>query len=175
MSQRTLVKWLHWLCFGVILYFFAVEPEDIPSDPAAGLSLHAGMGLILAIVGVVWTVLYLAKGLTGRPGPKLPGWAKTIHPIGHKVLQIGVPVVVASGAIAGLAAPFVIHAFGSIPINPGFGGKGIHDFAQEVHELVFDGLILLIASHVVFHLWRHFWLKDNALRIMMPRIQHKYL
>jgi superoxide oxidase len=175
MARRTLVKWLHWLSFGLILYFFVVEPDDVPSDPAAGLSLHAGMGLLLAAVALVWISLYLAKGLSGRPGPKLPGWAKTFHPVGHKTLQIGVPVIVASGALAGLAAPFVIRAFESLPINPGFGSKGIHEFVQEVHELLFDGLILLIAVHIAFHLWRHFWLKDNALRIMIPRILHKYL
>jgi cytochrome b561 len=27
----------------------------------------------------------------------------------------------------------------------------------------------------VFHLWRHFLLKDNALRIMVPKVLHKYL
>ncbi len=173
MTRRALVKWLHWSTFGLILYFFVVEPENVPSDPAAGLDLHTGM--VLVAVGLVWILMYLAKGLTGHPGPKLPGWVKTFDPIGHKALQIGVPVLVVSGALAGLAAPFVIRAFGSVPINQGFGGKGFDDFAQEVHELLFDGLILLIGLHIAFHLWRHFWLKDNALRVVAPRIPHIYL
>ena len=27
MTKRVLVKWLHWVAFGLMLYFFFVEPE----------------------------------------------------------------------------------------------------------------------------------------------------
>ncbi len=38
------------------------------------------------------------------------------------------------------------------------------------------GMILgVIVAHTLFHLWRHYLLKDNALRIMVPRHFHKYL
>ena len=175
MSRRSVIKWLHWFSLGLLLYFFLVEPEESRTAPGLALSTHAGMGVLLALVAGVWLLLYLRKGLAGRPGPKLPGWAKRFHPLGHKALQIGLVVVVASGALAGLVAPFAIHAFGLMPINPGIGGKGLHELVTEIHEIVFDGMIFLIVAHALFHIWRHLLLKDNALRIMVPKLLHKYL
>jgi cytochrome b561 len=93
----------------------------------------------------------------------------------HRVLYYGVPVMVLSGALAGLAAPYVIRAFGVIPINPGFGSKTLHDLMQDLHEVAFNLLIAAIVVHAIFHLWRHFLLKDNALRIMVPKALHRYL
>ncbi|MFU1684107.1 cytochrome b [Phaeobacter piscinae] len=139
------------------------------------MATHAGVGLILSVVVLFWTAIYLRKGPAGRAGPKLPGWAKRFHGLNHRVLQIGLPVMVATGALAGLLAPFAIHAFGVVPINPGVGSRSLHELAEEVHEIAFDTLLIVIVLHGVFHLWRHFLLKDNALRIMVPKLLHKYL
>lgn len=175
MKRRNTIKWLHWLAFGLILYFFLVEPEEMRSNPGLGLATHSGMGVLLALVAAIWLGMFLSKGLAGRAGPKLPGWGKRFHTISHKALQIGLPVTVATGAFAGLVAPFVIRAFGIVPINPGTGSKGIHEFAENIHEIAFDAFFVLILAHAGFHLWRHFGLKDNALRIMVPKALHKYL
>ncbi|EEB71452.1 cytochrome B561 [Ruegeria sp. R11] len=170
-----MLKWLHWLSLGLILYFFLVEPEESQTNPGLALATHAGVGLVLAVVVLVWTLVYLRKGLAGRAGPKLPGWAKRFHLLNHKVLQIGLPVMVATGALAGLFAPFAIRAFGVVPINPAIGSRSLHGLAEELHEIAFDALLVAIVLHAVFHLWRHFLLKDNALRIMVPKVLHKYL
>ncbi len=170
-----MIKWLHWLSAALIFYFFLVEPDESRTDPGGALSTHAGMGTLLAVVVLVWVVIYARNGLTGRPGPKLPAWGKKAHPLMHNTLYVGTPVMVLSGALTGLLAPFGIRAFGIVPINPAAGSKGLHGFAEEVHEIAFDALIILIVVHAVFHLWRHFLLKDNALRIMAPKALHKYL
>ena len=174
-SRRTAIKWLHWISVFVILYFFLVEPEESRTDPGGALSTHAGMGLALGIATLIWFSMYLSKGLAGRAGPKLPGWGKRLHPLLHKVLSWGVPVMVLSGAITGLLAPFAIQAFGVVPINFAGGTKGLHDLAEEVHEVIFDALLIVIVLHMIFHIWRHVWLKDNALRIMVPKALHRYL
>ncbi|WP_282181448.1 cytochrome b [Aliiroseovarius marinus] len=175
MTRRTTIKWLHWLAFGLILYFFLVEPEEIRGNPGLGLATHSGMGILLALVAAIWLGMYLSKGLAGRAGPKLPGWGKQFHALSHKVLQIGLPVTVATGAFAGLAAPFAIRAFGLVQINPGNAPKGLHSIAEEIHEIAFDAFFILMLAHAGFHIWRHFGLKDNALRIMVPKVLHKYL
>lgn len=177
MTRRTLLKWLHWLAAGLILYFFLVEPEEVrgAAQKGAALSTHAGMGVLLGIVTALWMGMFWSKGLAGRPGPKLPGWGKRFHSLSHKALQYGLPIMVATGALTGLAAPFMIRAFGVLPITPGTAPKGLHKLAEEVHEIAFNTLLVLIIAHIAFHLWRHFVLKDNALRIMVPRALHKYL
>ena len=175
MNRRSLMKWLHWLAFGLILYFYLVEPEESRTDPGGALSTHAGVGFLLAIIVVVWSVLYFRKGLASRPGPKLPGWAKKLHPMMHKALYVGMPVMMATGLLAGLLAPYAIRGFGLIPLNTAAGSKSLHELAEEVHEIAFDALIILILVHAAFHIWRHFRLRDNALRIMVPRALHRWL
>jgi len=173
--RRIALKWLHWLCLPLITYFWLVEPEENRTDPGGALSTHAGVGMVLGVIVVIWFCIYLIKGITGRPGPKLPNWAKRVYPIMHKALYIGLPIMLVSGGLTGLLAPFSVSGFGLVPLSLEVGPKVVYEFLQEVHELVFNGLITLIIVHTVFHLWRHFLLKDNALRIMVPRMLHKYL
>ena len=173
--RRTVLKVLHWVSFFLILYFFLVEPEENKADPGGALSTHAGVGLMLALVTLVWFVQFLRQGLASRPGPKLPGPARRIFVPLHKALQYGVVVMVASGALAGFLAPFAIRAFGAVQINLGIGSKTLHELAQDLHEILFDALIIVIVAHTLFHLWRHYWLRDNALRIITPKALHKYL
>lgn len=175
MTYRTALKWLHWLTAALILYFFLVEPEENRVDPSAALSTHAGVGALLAIVVVIWTFVYWRRGLAGRAGPKLPPVARKAHPLMHKAIHIALPIMMLTGLVAGLAAPFMVRAFGVVPLNFAGGGKTIHDLAKEVHEIAFNALIIMIVAHTVFHVWRHFWLKDNALRIMFPKVFHKWL
>lgn len=175
MNARALLKWMHWASFALILYFFIVEPEENRADPGGTLSMHAGFGLLLGLVTAFWLWTFLRKGLIGRPGPKLPGWGKSFHRLSHHTLQIGLPFMVATGAFAGLAAPFLIKAFGVVPINFAGGTKTLHDLAEDIHEWAFDLLIIAIVLHALFHLWRHFGLKDNALRVILPNALHRFL
>lgn len=179
MRLRSFVKWLHWLSFVLILYFLVDEPEL--SETSAGmlradeLSFHAGMGLILAVLTGLWFVIYATKGPLGRAGPKLPGWGKKAHRWLNSGLYWAVPLTVLTGGLAGLAATFPVRAFGVIPLSPGWGSESLHDLAEDVHEIAYDALLVLIIAHGVFHVWRHVRLRDNALRIMTPKALHKYL
>lgn len=180
MKKRTLVKWLHWLAFALMLYFFFVEPE-VPrrAEMAAksdSLSTHAGMGMLLGIVTLIWTWIYFRNGPLGRPGPKLPGWGKRAHRVVNTGLYWLVPVTVITGGMAGLASDYPVNGFGIIPLNPsGWGTADLHDLMEEIHEIAFDVTLILIVAHIIFHVWRHLGLKDNALRIMAPKMLHKYL
>lgn len=174
-TRRTAIKWLHWLSSALILYFFLVEPEEVERLGGAALATHAGMGVILGLVVALWFGSYLQKGPLGRPGPKLPALGKKAHLWGHRALYWGLPIMVGTGAASGFAAPYVIRAFGLFPINPGFGGRTIHGFLEEIHEITFHALIVLILGHALFHIARHVFLKDNALRIMVPKALHRYL
>lgn len=174
-TRRNVLKWLHWLSAALILWFYLVEPEDVEKLGAAALATHAGMGVILAVLVAIWVSMYLSKGLIGRPGPKLPSWGKRLHPWSHRLLYWGLPIMVGTGALAGFAAPYVIRAFGLLPISAGIGSKRLHNLAEEVHEVAFNLLIIVILAHAAFHLWRHFVLKDNALRLITPKAAHKYL
>jgi cytochrome b561 len=175
MSRRTTLKWLHWLSFGLIVYFFFVEPEDVDRLGAAALATHAGVGTVLAIIATIWFAIYLQKGLASRPGPKLPGWAKSLHGVNHRLMSWGLPLVVLSGALAGFAAPYAIRLFGLIPVFPGIGSKTLHRLFEDIHEIAFNVLLVVLLIHMGLHIWRHIALKDNALKVMAPKVLHRYL
>ena len=172
---RTRLKWLHWLAVALRIYFFFNEPEGVRQMGAAALSFHAGMGLLLGIIAALWFISYMRKGLVGRPGPKLPGWGRVAHVWGHRLLMYILPGVVLSGALAGVGAPYVIYAFDVIPINPGIGNRDLHDMLNEIHELAFNITLFFGLAHGAFHLWRHLWLRDNALRLILPKAMHRWL
>lgn len=174
-NRRAILKCLHWITLGLLLYFYFVEPHENERDPGAAVTTHSGMALLLMGVTAIWLGIYLLRGPAGRAGPKLPPWARRIYPAMHKALQYAVPVMLGTGVLMALTAPYVIEAFGVLQINPGFGTKFLHRWAFRLHELTFDLLIIVIAAHTAFHLWRHFLLKDNALRIMAPKALHRYL
>lgn len=180
MKKRTLVKWLHWLSFALMLYFLIDEPEV--DDPASGalraeqLATHAGMGMILAVITLIWTWIYFRGGPLGRPGPKLPDWGKRVYRGVNTGLYWLVPGTVLTGGLAGLASNYPVRGFGVIPLNPvGWGTPGLHDVMEEIHEIAFDIALWAIFVHLAFHVWRHVRLKDNALRIMAPKALHRWL
>ncbi len=178
-NRRKVIKVLHWTTFALLLYFFFVEPDEVErgnqAAKSAALSTHAGVGFLLAIVAGVWSVMFWTKGAAGRPGPKLPAWGKRAHPILNTGLYHLLPIMVLTGALSGLLAPFAVRGFGVIPLNFSGGLRGLHSVMTEVHEFTFDALTLLVIAHLSFHIGRHYILKDNALRIMAPRALHKYL
>lgn len=180
MTKRVLLKWLHWSVAALMLYFFLVEPEVETTAPllarSEGLSTHAGTGMLLACLTLVWMAVYARGGPLGRPGPKLPAWAKHAHRAVNTGLYILLPATVISGAVAGLASDYPVMGFGVIPLIPlGWGNATLHSLAEDVHEFVFDVTLLAILAHAAFHIWRHYMLRDNALRIMAPKRLHPYL
>lgn len=50
MTRLIDLKWLHWLSFPKILWFWLAEPEDVDRLGGAALATHVGMGIILAVL-----------------------------------------------------------------------------------------------------------------------------
>lgn len=175
MKRRTVIKWLHWSSLLFLLYFLAVEPEDVERLGATALATHSGVGAIFAITVLIWFIMYLFKGHAGRAGPKLQGWAKKLYIPFHKALTYGLVFMMFTGALLGISSAFQVKAFGIVPLFPAFNIKWLNGFAEEVHELAFNALLFGVLAHAVFHVWRHVRLRDNALKIMVPKAFHKWL
>ncbi|RME94527.1 MAG: hypothetical protein D6773_19485 [Alphaproteobacteria bacterium] len=80
-----------------------------------------------------------------------------------------------TGFLLGLTSPVLLKAGGFLPIAPPMGWIEMNRIIGKVHIYQFYALAALIAFHAGFHIWRHVKLKDNALRIMVPRIFHRWL
>jgi len=94
----------------------------------------------------------MTRGMLGKPGPKLQGLARSAYPWMHRGMYAVLAVAVVVNALVLIGMLDLIHGWNAV-------------------------LALLAASmfHAVFHLWRHTALYDGALRMMTPKIWHKYL
>jgi len=173
--RRTFLKVLHWLMVPLLIWFILVTPDDVvPLGPKA-FQFHSILALVFVTLCLLWTADYLHKGLASRPGPKLPPWARRLHQGLHKALIWGLFLIAIGGFLLGLTASRVLFAGGFLPIAPALDLRRANEIIGTLHifEFYLVGVIALI--HAGFHIWRHVRLKDNALRIMMPKALHRFL
>lgn len=133
------------------------------------------MGLIFVTFALIWTGWTLRQGLLSRPGPKLRGWARWVHRPLHLTLVWGLFGVAFGGFLLGLTASVQLKAGGFLPIAPPLGLLTAHHWVGLFHTYQFYALAGVVVFHAGFHIWRHIKLRDNALRIMAPKVFHRYL
>ncbi|MFO8126622.1 cytochrome b/b6 domain-containing protein [Yoonia sp.] len=173
--RRVYLKWMHWLMVPLFVWFVVVQPGDVRRLGPAAVQFHSVMGLAFVSLALFWTVDYMRKGLASRPGPKLPAKVRPFHQLLHKVLIWGIFLVALTGFGLGLTSAVLLWAGGIVPIAPPLDLPQANDFIGKVHEIEFYALAVIAGMHALFHLWRHFRLRDNALRIMAPKILHRFL
>ena len=171
--RRTVLKVIHWLMLPLLIWFVLMTPADVV--PMGIFPLHSNLALIFVIISLFWTGMHLKKGLASRPGPKLPRWAQITHQWMHRIMIWGLFFVAVTGFLLGLTSSTLLKAGGFLPIAPPMGWREMNDIIGEIHIYEFYGLAALAAFHAGFHIWRHFWLRDNALRIMAPKVLHRWL
>ena len=174
-ARRTTLKWLHWGIIPFFLWFIFADPDALRRMGPVIFQFHSVMGLIFVTLALIWTVLYLRKGLASRPGPKLPPWARLTHKVMHHTIIWGLFLVAFGGFLLSLTSNVILWAGGILPIAPAMGLPHANDIVGKLHTYQFYGLAILVIFHALFHLWRHTALRDNALRIMTPKVLHRFL
>ncbi len=174
--RRTWLKWLHWSLLPLFVWFLLVTPEIVlRAGGQTAFQIHSAFALVFVTLALLWSADYLRRGLAGRPGPKLPPWARRLHWWMHRVLVWGLFGVALSGFAIGLTSPVLLKAGGVLPFAPPLGLERAHEIALRVHVWEYYLLAAVAAGHAGFHLWRHLKLRDNALRIMAPKALHRFL
>lgn len=139
-TRRRLTIVLHWSVLMMILMM-------VKGGTSAPLLRWA-----FVIAGTIWVAMALARGMMGKPGPKLTGTLRRAYPWMHRGLYVLLAITVTLNALA---------LTGVMP-----------------HDTGWTALLVLLSAgalHGLFHFWRHNVLYDGALRIMMPRFMHKIL
>jgi cytochrome b561 len=150
MTRRTSLKWLHWTTFGLLLWFAAIPRSDLRDGLMA---TNAVMGGVLMLVCGAWFARYLTGGPLARPGPKMDRTARTVQRVSHHLLYLALIPMIWAGAVA---------------IWPDLPGA-------DAQRYVVAAAVAMVALHALFNFWRHTALRDNALRIMVPRALHSLL
>jgi cytochrome b561 len=174
-ARRLRLKILHFVMFPLALWFTLTDPGDnLPASPEV-LRFQSILALIFVTGAVIWTLDALFKGMVSRPGPKLPQWARRVHWWMHRVLVWGIALVALTGLGLGITASRQLWAGGIVPIGVPLSMPDLNRIIGKIHLWEFYLLAGLIGLHALFHIWRHYRLRDNALRIMAPKRWHKYL
>ena len=175
-ARRVVVKWLHLAMIPLVFWFMIATPDFVRwlLGPK-GNAINSDIALLFVTLALIWCVDSMTRGMVGRPGPKLSPRLKLFHYVLHRALIVGLFLVPVGGFLLGLTASRTLKAGGWLPIAPPQHMERANEIIGKIHLWEFYALGVLAAVHAGFHIWRHVRLKDNALRIMAPRMLHRFL
>lgn len=164
---------LHWLVLLLIVgSYVTIEFHDVfarGSSPRR-LMMAAHFMTGLSVFFLVW--LRIAARLTGRTPqiqPTPPTWMTGLAHAGHAALYLYMIALPLVGWLMLNAGDSSVNYFGiTLPtlINP---SDAWHYRFEKLHELLAKLGYLLIAGHAAAAIYHHHMLKDNTLRLMLPR------
>lgn len=168
---------LHWLMALLLAILFAVGlyMVDLPLSPQKLkiYSWHKWAGVtafLLVLLRLAWRF--------GHPAPTLPttmpAWQKSAaHGMHHLLylLMIAIPI---SGWLMSSAKGFQTVYFGVLPL-PDLVAKNreLGKTLEEVHEVLANGLALLVLAHIGAALKHHLLDRDDVLSRMLPFLARK--
>ncbi|WP_299816111.1 cytochrome B [uncultured Jannaschia sp.] len=175
-ARRTYLKALHGAMIPLTGWFMIATPDFVRGlFGPKGAAINSDIALVFVALALLWSGDYFARGLAGRPGPKLPSHLRTFHRRLHKTLVWLLFLVPVGGFLLGLTSERLLLAGGWLPIAPPLGLARANDVMGLLHRVEFYALGALVVLHAAFHVWRHVRLRDNALRIMAPKVLHRFL
>ena len=174
-KRRTVLKIMHWTMVPLAIWFTLVQPDDVLAFGSGAFRFHSVLGLVFVTLALVWTGFYLKNGLLSRRAPKLSPAGNKVHRAMHLTLVWGIFAVAFTGFLLGLTSSTLLFAGDIVPIAPPLGLPDANALIGKIHAAEFYILAAIMAFHASFHIWRHVRLRDNALRIMVPKLLHRFL
>jgi cytochrome b561 len=164
---------LHWTIGALILVmaYLGLTMTDLPNGPdkISTYALHKSIGLtILALVALrlVWR-LYAGSP---APVPGTPPWQARIAGLVHVAIYALLFAIPLSGWVLNSAAGFPLQWFGLINLPKIVAtGRELRELAEDLHELMFWALVLLVVAHAGAAVWHHLFQRDATLARMLPR------
>ena len=169
-SYDGVAKTLHWLIalIAILMLIAGWGLEDLPLEEKKQIiMIHSGLGttvFVLMLVRVVWR-------LTHKPPPPvpMPDWQHKISAVVHGSFYGLLLLQPIFGVLQAAYIDYPVLAFGVIEYSAlAVDNKDTYLLFHRLHGLSALLLILLILVHAGAALGRHFYLKDNVLRRMLP-------
>ena len=166
----NVTKILHWLVFLAVAAQYAVGefmPHIGKNAKEVGLIwVHIFLGgaiMGLIVLAIIWRITHPVPQL-----PELPGWQRLAATITHWALYGLVLVLVVLGWAAANSRGWPVTILGvPVPALANNGDRWAHT-AGDVHTLLVNVLLGLVALHVIAALYHHFFLRDKVLKRILP-------
>jgi len=163
-------KIFHWLIFILVTAQYLVG-EFMPhigrnAQNAGLIALHIGLGgfiLLVIVMAIIWRVLHPVPQLL-----ELPRWQRIAATLVHWLLYGLILVMVLLGWAATNFRGWNVTVFGiDLPMLANKGDRWAHT-AGDIHTLLVNVLLALVALHVGAALFHHFVKHDKVLRRILP-------
>jgi cytochrome b561 len=170
-TYGSLAKFLHWAIVLLIVpqYFLAEAAHDLPNgvEKLQLYTWHKSLGMLVLLLALVRIGWKLAN--RGLPGPVGEPWQRKAAAAGHGLLYLLILAQPLSGWLMSSAANYPVTLFGWFHF-PALIGENhqLHESLEEVHEMLFTLMLIVVAVHIAAALYHHFILRDSVLRRMLP-------
>lgn len=163
---------LHWIAALAITAAWIVGTimGDLPRGPsrAAGIDLHFALGtlvLTLTALRLLWRLFNPHPGAL----PGTPPWQERAARLAHLGLYLLMFAVPFSGLMAAWFGGKAVNLLWLTTLgSPWARDRAWEKAAEEVHEVLANGLLILVAAHVAAALWHQFVQRDGTLRRILP-------
>jgi cytochrome b561 len=171
-SYGAVAKLLHWGILVLIIaqYVLAEAAEELEdgTDKFATIANHKSIGMLILLLMIARIGWKLAN--RGLPPPVPMARPQRIAAAaGHGILYLLLLVLPLSGWMMSSAAGSPTALFGLFEFPMLLGeNHDVHEALEEVHEALFDAVVIVAVLHAVAAVFHHVWLKDDTLRRMLP-------
>ncbi|MFM5916768.1 MAG: cytochrome b [Novosphingobium sp.] len=168
---------MHWIIALLIILNIAAAwvSEDMPKpDRAMIMGNHKAIGILILVL----TLVRIAWRLGHKPPPlveTLAAWEAALARVTHWLfyfLMLALPLtgwaMVSAGPRGG---PVSIFGLFNVPALPAGAEQGSHEMFENMHGLLGNLMVALIALHVLGALKHQFVDHDGTLRRMIPWIR----
>ena len=171
----AVAKFLHWSIVILIIaqYVIIESAEDLADGPDkfAIIALHKSLGMLVLVLALARIGWKFANGRNPAPVP-MPRGQRIAAAAGHGLLYVLILAQPISGWLMSSAANYPVTFFGLFQFPALVGADpGAHEFYEEVHEALFGALATVAVLHALAAVYHHLWLKDDALRRMLPFVR----
>lgn len=172
-SYGFIARGLHWMIVaGIVAQYFlaeAGESKKAAAVPMSAMDWHISLGVTLLALAVIRLLWRLFDRTPAWPA-QMRGYEKLLASIVHVAFYVLLFAVPISGWLLASVEGESLSLFGwfDLPALGAAGSEQREHLMEEVHEVLFNALVVLAVVHVAAALKHHFVDRDNVLRRMLP-------
>jgi cytochrome b561 len=171
-SYGAVAKFLHWGILVLIIAQYVLaeaadELEDGP-DKFATIANHKSVGMLILLLMLARIGWKLANRGLPQPLP-MARPQRVAAAAGHGILYLLLLALPLSGWMMASAAGYPPSFFGLFEFPSLVGAShDLQETLEEVHETLFDAVVVVAVLHALAAVFHHVWMKDDTLRRMLP-------